>query len=69
MAAYALSVNSRAASSVDCDGNTALTLAAKGGHDSVVTLLLDAGADVDAVNKVGRTMTQIGRCAENFLPN
>lgn len=58
VAAYALSVNSRAASSVDCDGNAALALAAKGGHDSVVTLLFDAEADVNAINKVSEEGTK-----------
>jgi len=33
-------------------GNTALVLASKGGHTAIVELLLGAGADTDAKNKV-----------------
>jgi ankyrin repeat protein len=34
------------------DGETALMLAAEGGHDSIVKQLLDAGADVKSQNEV-----------------
>ncbi|KAK6521920.1 hypothetical protein TWF506_002121 [Arthrobotrys conoides] len=39
----------------DCDGYTALHLAAKGGHDKIVRLLLIEGADSDIKNHDGQT--------------
>ena len=42
------------------DGQTALHIAAQHGHDKVVTMLLDAGAEVDVVNDVtGRTTLHV----------
>jgi TonB family protein len=50
MAGGELNVDSR-----DSDGWTALMYAAKGGHDDIVQLLLDAGATVDIENNVKET--------------
>ena len=47
----------------DCDGDTALMLAAQRGHIELVNLLLKNGADVDARNLNGETVMM--RAAEN----
>ena len=41
------------------DGQTALMLAARGGHDKCVDLLIQAGADVNKQNKDGHTVLEV----------
>lgn len=53
MASFALSLGARV-ESCDIAGDAALALAARSGHTAVVELLIDNGADVDAVNKVSK---------------
>jgi hypothetical protein len=43
----------------DSDGNTALQLAIRGGNETVVRLLVDRGADIEAKNKYAQTMESI----------
>ena len=40
---------------VDLDGNTPLHIAAMGGYDQMLRMLIDAGADVNATNRAGFT--------------
>ena len=40
---------------VDLDGNTPLHIAARGGYDEMLKVLIDAGADVNAANRAGFT--------------
>ena len=49
---YAISVHATN-NVMNQDGYTALMFAAQYGHDAVVTLLLDRGANIDCADKVG----------------
>lgn len=51
VAAYAISLGARVQGE-DAAGDAPLALAARSGHTSSVELLLDSGADIDAINKV-----------------
>lgn len=51
VATYALSLGARV-QGADAAGDSPLALAARAGHTSVVELLLENGAEIDAVNKV-----------------
>ncbi|GBP21786.1 hypothetical protein EVAR_10965_1 [Eumeta japonica] len=51
VAEYALSVGAKL-QATDCAGDACLALAARGGHARLTALLLEKGADIDAVNKV-----------------
>ncbi|KAF4595997.1 Bordetella pertussis toxin A [Ophiocordyceps camponoti-floridani] len=51
---------------VDEDGNTALMLAVKGSHASIIDMLLSADADKDAVNKKGETAALISAKADKY---
>lgn len=56
VAEFALSLGANLQGS-DASGDSPLALAARGGHTAVAEVLIDKGADIDAVNKVGKDFT------------
>jgi ankyrin repeat protein len=45
-------------------GNTVLIFAAYCGHIEIVKLLLEKGADIDAINNYGKTALMLTLCPE-----